>query len=128
MNVGAIGRKSQPKPRRLHAFENADAYPTLKHHIGDRIDTAAIRDGWSEALRVGVSIEDRIVAPSTVLKKLASLPRTNVLSRALREISRIQRMLFMIVMWNMAARAKAEFTLSARRNWCAAQRQNITRP
>src|SRR5208282_4639073 len=69
---------------RLRAFEDADSYPTLKHHIGDRIDTAAIREGWDEALRVGVSIEDRIVAPSTVLKKLAALPKTNMISRALR--------------------------------------------
>jgi TnpA family transposase len=42
---------------RLHAFENADAYPTLKYHIGDRIDAAAIRKGWDEAMRVGVSLE-----------------------------------------------------------------------
>jgi TnpA family transposase len=95
------GKRVTPRLRdlkdwRLHAFEDADSYPTLKHHIGDRIDTAAIRDGWDEALRVGVSIEDRIVVPSTVLKKLAALPKTNVLSRALREIGRIERTLFMI--------------------------------
>jgi TnpA family transposase len=95
------GKRVAPRLRdlndwRLHAFEDADSYPTLKHHIGDRIDTAAIREGWDEALRVGVSIEDRIVGPSTVLKKLAALPKTNVLSRALREIGRIERTLFMI--------------------------------
>jgi len=95
------GKRVAPRLRdlkdwRLHAFEDADSYPTLKHHIGDRIDTAAIREGWDEALRIGVSIEDRIVVPSTVLKKLAALPKTNVLSRALREIGRIERTLFMI--------------------------------
>jgi TnpA family transposase len=95
------GKRVAPRLRdlkdwRLHAFEDADAYPTLKHHIGDRIDAPAIREGWDEALRVGVSIEDRVVAPSTVLKKLAALPKTNVLSRALREIGRIERTLFMI--------------------------------
>jgi TnpA family transposase len=95
------GKRLAPRLRdlkdwRLHAFDNADAYPTLKHHIGDRIDAAAIREGWDEVLRVGVSIEDRIVVPSTVLKKLAALPKTNGLSRALREIGRIERTLFMI--------------------------------
>ena len=95
------GKRVAPRLRdlkdwRLHAFEDADSYPTLKHHIGDRIDTAAIREGWDEALRIGVSIEDRIVVPSTVLKKLTALPKTNVLSRALREIGRIERTLFMI--------------------------------
>jgi TnpA family transposase len=95
------GKRLAPRLRdlkdgRLHAFKDADVYPTIKHHIGDRIDAAAIREGWDEALRVGVSIEDRIVVPSTVLKKLAALPKTNVLSRALREIGRIERTLFMI--------------------------------
>jgi hypothetical protein len=69
---------------------------TLKHHIGERVDVAAIREGWDEALRIGISIEDRALAPSTVLKKLAALPKTNVVSRALREIGRIERTLFMI--------------------------------
>ena len=95
------GKRVAPRLRdlkdwRLHAFEDADVYPTIKRHIGDRIDAAAIREGWDEALRVGISIEDRIVVPSTVLKKLAALPKTNVLSRALREIGRIERTLFMI--------------------------------
>ena len=84
------------KDWRLHAFETAEAYPTLKHHIGERVDAAAIREGWDEALRIGISIEDRVLAPSTVLKKLAALPKTNVVSRALREIGRIERTLFMI--------------------------------
>jgi TnpA family transposase len=98
---GIVGKRVAPRLRglkdwRLHAFEGADTYPTIKHHIGDCINVAAIREGWSELLRVGVSIEDRIVAPSTVLKKLAALPKTNALSLALREIGRIERTLFMI--------------------------------
>ena len=94
------GKRVAPRLRdlkdwRLHSFEGADAYPTIKHHIGDRIDAAAIREGWDEALRAGVSIVDRLVMPSTLLKKLAALPKTNTLSRALREIGRIERTLFM---------------------------------
>jgi len=80
----------------LHVFEDADAYVLLKRHVGERIDTAAIREAWDEVPRIGLSIEERTVAPSTVLKKLAALPRTNMLSRALREIGRIERTLFMI--------------------------------
>jgi TnpA family transposase len=64
------GKRVAPRLRdlkdwRLHAFEGADAYPTLKHHIGERVDAAAIREGWDEALRIGISIEDRVLAPST---------------------------------------------------------------
>ena len=93
------GKRVAPRLRdlkdwRLHSFEGADTYPTIKHHIGDRIDAAAIREGWDEALRAGVSIVDRLVVPSTLLK-LAALPKTNTLSRALREIGRIGRTPFM---------------------------------
>lgn len=54
-------------------------------------DAEAIREAWDEILRIGGSIKDRVVAPSTVLKKLAALPKANVLSPALREIGRVER-------------------------------------
>ncbi|SEE77698.1 Transposase and inactivated derivatives, TnpA family [Rhizobiales bacterium GAS191] len=100
-SFAVLGKRFAPRLRdlkdwRLHAFEDVGAYPLLKRHIGDRVDAAAIREAWDEILRIGLSIETRAVAPSTVLKKLAALPRTNVLSRALREIGRIERTLFMI--------------------------------
>jgi TnpA family transposase len=81
---------------RFHAFEGGDAYPAIRRHVGDRIDAAAVREAWDEVLRIGVSIADRIVVPSTILKKIAALPKSNVLSRGLREIGRIERTLFMI--------------------------------
>jgi TnpA family transposase len=102
------GKRVAPRLRdlkdwRLHTFDAADAYPTIKQHIGDRIDLAAIREGWDEALRAGVSIVDRLVVPSTLLKKLAALPKTNTLSRTLREIGRIERTLFMIEWYSSPA-------------------------
>ena len=96
-----VGKRIAPRLRdlkdwRLHCFDGAEAHPAIKHHIGDRIDADAIREGWDEMLRAGVSIKDRIVVPSTLLKKLSALPRGHTLSRALREIGRIERTLFMI--------------------------------
>ena len=110
-----LGKRFAPRLRdlkdwRLHVFEDADAYVLLKRHVGERIDTAAIREGWDEVLRIGLSIEGRTVAPSTALKKLAALPRTNMLSRALREIGRIERTLFMIEWYsdpNLRSRSRA---------------------
>jgi TnpA family transposase len=104
-----VGKRTAPRLRdladwRLHSFEGTDAYPAIKHHIaGDCIDPAAIRAGWDEALRAGVSIVDRLVAPSTLLRKLAALPKTNTLSRAMREIGRIERTLFMIEWYSSPA-------------------------
>jgi len=99
--LALAGKRIVPQLRdlkdwRLHCFEGRDAHQSIKNHIGDRIDADEIRAGWDEALRVGVSITDRLVVPSTLLKKLAALPKTNALSRALREIGRIERTLFMI--------------------------------
>jgi len=59
--------------------------------------------GWDEAPRAGISIVDRLVVPSTLLKKLAALPKTNTPSRTLREIGRIERTLFMIEWYSSPA-------------------------
>jgi TnpA family transposase len=96
-----VGKRFAPRLRdikswRLHAFNGAGDYPAIEHHFGDRIDAACVSEGWDDALRIGASIEDRSVTPSTVLKKIAALPKSNLLSRALREIGRIERTLFMI--------------------------------
>jgi len=103
------GKRTTPRLRdlhdwRLHSFESADAYPAIKNHIAaDRIDVEAIREGWDESLRAGLSVVDRLVAPSTILKKLAALPKTNTLARSLREIGRIERTLFMIEWYSSPA-------------------------
>lgn len=94
-----LGRRLVPRLRDLKDWSLyilADADPLLRQHIGGRIDQQAIREASNEVLRIALSIEDCEVAPSAVLKKLAAMPKTNLLARALREIGRIERTLFMI--------------------------------
>ncbi|MHA6770321.1 Tn3 family transposase [Sphingobium ummariense] len=55
-----VGKRVAPRLRdlkdwRLHNFEGADSCPAIRHHIGERIDAEAIRAGWDEMLRAGVS-------------------------------------------------------------------------
>src|SRR5580658_10974623 len=69
-----LGRRFAPrlrnlKDRKFHAFEKPDAYPALKAHLGPRINIDLIRDNWDELLRMAASMNERIVAPSTILKK-----------------------------------------------------------
>lgn len=96
-----LGRRFAPRLRdlkdwRFYSFERgADAYPALKRHLGGVIDTHIIREAWDELLRLAASIEARTAAPSTLLKKLAGYPKQNQIARALREIGRIERTLFM---------------------------------
>lgn len=96
-----IGKRFAPRLRNLksrsfHTVDRPDNYPLLKKHVGPSINTALIRECWDEILRLGVSMNERVVAPSTILKKLAASKRPSQLARALREIGRIERTLFMI--------------------------------
>lgn len=51
---------------------------------------------WREVLRLATSIKQGTVTASLMLKKLASYPKQNGLAKALREIGRIERTLFML--------------------------------
>ena len=63
-----------------------------------------IRDSnWPDILRIMATIAAGIVAPSQILRKLASYPRQNELALALREIGRIERTLFMIEWYSSPA-------------------------
>jgi TnpA family transposase len=64
--------------------------------IGARINKALIARNWPDILRIAASIAAGAVAPSQILKKLASSPRQNELASALREVGRVERSLFMI--------------------------------
>ena len=93
------GKRVAPRLRdlkdwRLHTFEARR--PTRPSSITSATASMPLQSARAGMKRCALrSIEDRLLVPSTVLKKLAALPKTNVLSRALREIGRIERTLFM---------------------------------
>ncbi|WQP06817.1 Tn3 family transposase [Sinorhizobium meliloti] len=96
-----IGKRFAPrlrniKDRKFHAFEKADAYPALASHIGAPINTALILEHWDDLLHLAASITTRTVAPSTILKRLSASSKSSDLAKALRELGRIERTLFMI--------------------------------
>ena len=96
LGVRLLGQRFAPrlrnlKDRKFHAFEKPDAYPALKAHLGARINIALIRENWDELLRMAASMNERIVAPSAILKKLSASRRPSELARALRELGRIER-------------------------------------
>jgi len=70
--------------------------PTSVARAPDRhtVETAAIVSQWGELLRLEASIEAGVVVPSVILRKLAAAGGRNALSRALRELGRIERTLF----------------------------------
>jgi TnpA family transposase len=103
-----IGKRFAPrlrnlKDRKFHTFEKGYAYPALTNHIGAPINADLILDHWDDLLHLAASISTRSVVPSTILKKLSASSRESQLAKALRELGRIERSLFMIEWYSSLA-------------------------
>lgn len=91
-----------PRIRDLHDKKlfikgKADQYPALQSLISTTsMNLKEIEIHWREVLRLATSIKQGTVTASLMLKKLASYPKQNGLAKALREIGRIERTLFML--------------------------------
>ncbi|HBS7338693.1 TPA: Tn3 family transposase, partial [Klebsiella pneumoniae] len=83
--------------KRLFIQGKADKYPALQSIISTTpLNIKDIETHWNEILRLATSIKQGTVTASLMLKKLASYPKQNGLAKALREIGRIERTLFML--------------------------------
>ena len=89
--------------RKFHTFEKPDAYSGLESHIGAPINSDLILAHWDELLHLAVSIKMKVVAPSAILKKLAGSPNPSQLAKALRELGRLERSLFMVEWYSSPA-------------------------
>ena len=82
--------------KRLNAFTPNATPANVRALVGGKINEPLIERNWPDILRIMATIAAGIVAPSQILRKLASYPRQNELALALREVGRIERTLFMI--------------------------------
>ena len=82
--------------RRLYALGDLLPFPTLRPLVAGPVNARAIEEHWDETLRLAASIRAGTVAASVMLRKLAGYPRQNPVARALREIGRVERSLFML--------------------------------
>ena len=82
--------------RKMACIELLAAYRDLQPLLGQRVKADVIREHWDEVLCLIASLKAGIVAPSTMLKKLAAYQRQNRLDLALQELARIERTLFMV--------------------------------
>jgi TnpA family transposase len=89
-----LGYRSPPYPRSpsektlcLHAGDAGQCAAL----VGGKINEPLIERNWPNILRIMATIAAGIVAPSQILRKLASYPRQNELALALREVGRIER-------------------------------------
>lgn len=82
--------------RRLYSLSSLAPWPTLRPLVAGPINVRAIEEHWDETLRLVASIRAGTVTASVMLRKLAGYPRQNPVARALREIGRVERTLFML--------------------------------
>lgn len=83
--------------KRLFIQGKAGKYSALQSIISTTpLNIKEIKTHWHEILRLATSIKQGTVTASLMLKKLASYPKQNGLAKALREIGRIERTLFML--------------------------------
>ncbi|PGT99578.1 Tn3 family transposase [Bacillus cereus] len=81
---------------RLYTLSAPTIYDHVNFMIGGTIQVKKIRENWDDILRLISSVRQGTVTASLILKKLASYPRQNSVSVALREIGRIERSLYML--------------------------------
>jgi len=83
--------------KRLFIHGKAELSPGLLSVISSTsLNLKDIETHWHEILRLASSIKKGTVTASLMMKKLASYPKQNGLAKALREIGRIERSLFML--------------------------------
>ncbi len=80
--------------RRIYTFNKPTEYSHLSFMISGKVNVKKIRENWDDLLRLNSSVRRGTVTVSLILKKLASYPRQNGLSWALRETGRIERTLY----------------------------------
>ena len=81
--------------RRLFVIDRHADYGPLDTMIGGTAALGLIEENWDEVLRLAASVRAGTVPPSVILKKIAAFPRQNALNKALREIGRVERSIFM---------------------------------
>ncbi|KZL12950.1 Tn3 transposase DDE domain protein [Pseudovibrio axinellae] len=82
--------------KRFYVFNPKATPRELRGLIGGKVKEKLITTNWPVILWIAATMAAGTVAPSQILRKLASYPRQNDLAAALREIGRIERTLFMI--------------------------------
>jgi TnpA family transposase len=89
--------------RRLFRMRrNLNEYPNIKSLFFGRkgssrlINTRVIREGWDDVLRLAASVENGVMPASRALRKLSTHHPESRLYKALREVGRIDKTLFLL--------------------------------
>lgn len=82
--------------QRLFHIGKAGDYGDFNSLIKGTISTRPIIENWDEILRLATSIKNGTVSASLIMRKLAAYPRQNSLAKALAELGKIEKTLFVL--------------------------------
>ncbi|MDA8353018.1 MAG: Tn3 family transposase [Firmicutes bacterium] len=96
-----FGFRFAPRLRDLHSarlftIESADRFPRLNEFLRYKIRTPIIRKNYDDVLRMAHSIQQGTVSAALLMGKLGSYERKNELSKALQEMGRIEKTIFLL--------------------------------
>jgi TnpA family transposase len=80
--------------KNIYILGEATDYPALASLIGGTVQEKAIRENWSEVLRLAASVRQGSVTASLMLARLAAYPKRNNIAWALHQMGQIERTLF----------------------------------
>jgi TnpA family transposase len=80
--------------KKIYITSDPADYPALASLIGGTVHEKAIRENWSEVLRLAASVRKGSVTASLILARLAAYPKRNNIAWALHEIGQIERAIF----------------------------------
>lgn len=81
---------------KLYVIGKADQYSKIETLLRGQIDMKSIRDNYDDVLRLAHSIREGRASAALIMGKLGSYARQNRLAKALREMGRIEKTIFIM--------------------------------
>lgn len=81
---------------KLYAIGKTSDFPKLENLLRGQIDMKVIRENYDDVLRLAHSIREGKVSGALIMGKLGSYARQNKVAKALREMGRIEKTIFIL--------------------------------
>ena len=81
---------------RFYTFGKSNDFPKISALLRGQVNVKVIRENYDEVLRVAHSIRKGIVPGTLIMGKLGSYARQNSLAKALNEMGRIEKTIFLV--------------------------------
>ncbi|PEA26935.1 hypothetical protein CN923_04365 [Bacillus cereus] len=96
-----LGYRFAPRLRdildsKLYTFEKPEQYPDMEKLLRGRIHKKVIQENYDDVLRLAHSVREGTASASLIMGKIGSYSRQNSLAKAIREMGRVEKTLFIL--------------------------------